>query len=160
MNDNQVYMDSLIRSSQQKLELFESLLQQTKEQERVLYEDKFNPDEFDELLSKKEQLLVKVAELDEGFDMIYQRIQSQLTLYKEQWKPEIMKLQSLISSITKIAVDLKALEQRNKTRMTMVLQNERLRVRNYKVGSKVAAGYYKNMSNQHMGQSYFLDQKN
>ena len=79
---------------------------------------------------------------------------------KEEYKPEILKMQNLIRSITDIGVQLESLEQQNKTKFNTFIRNKRHAINDFKQSNRVATSYYQNMSNQHREwQSHFLDQK-
>ena len=98
-------------------------------------------------------------QLDVGFDSVYNRIKDELISNKYKYQPEIQKMQTLITELTELSVKLQVMEERNKVKMQNCMIAQRQKIKQSKVSSQSAASYYKNMANQHQGQSYFLDKK-
>ena len=71
-------------------------------------------DELDANMSLKDGLIQKLLKLDEGFEMLYERIREQLLGNKDAYKSQIKSLQQLISQVTEKSVSIQAQEARNK----------------------------------------------
>ena len=163
MENKRVYITILSDSLEKKLDVLKKLLLVTKEQNMILSEkdiDKVDVDGFDAAVEKKEKLIGQMQELDKGFDTVYAKVGRFLLENKEEYKPEILKMQNLIRSITDIGVQLESLEQQNKTKFNTFIRNKRHAINDFKQSNRVATSYYQNISNQHREwQSHFLDQK-
>lgn len=163
MDDIRTYINILSDSLIKKLDVLQNLLSLTKEQNLILDEqnpDKVDVDGFDRAFEKKEKLIAQMQELDKGFDSVYKKIGRLLSENKEEYKPEILKMQNLIRSITDTGMELESLEQKNKTLFNTFIRNKRHAINNFKQSNRVATTYYQNMSNQHREwQSHFLDKK-
>ena len=135
------------------------ILEYTKSQEEVLKRDYFAEEEFATLVEKKEGLIKKIEEFDDGFQSVYHRMAEELAVNKEQYKDQILQLQELITRVTDLGVKLTALEQKNRSAMELCLRDKKQGIRQVKVSKQTADKYYKNMIGMQTGASYFMDQK-
>lgn len=136
-----------------------SLLELTTAQEQLLKGEEFNEEEFTDLIAKKRGHLLKIEEADNGFQAIYNRVAEEMKNNKEEYKDQIIEMQSLITRVTDLGVKLSALEEKNKTALEANLQGKRQNIRQFKVSKQTADKYYKNMIGMQTGASYFMDQK-
>ena len=135
------------------------LLEFTTEQEHLLKSDKFDENAFMKLVEQKEDVLGRIEEFDQGFQSIYQRVGETLKDNKEQYKEQILQMQSLIAKLTDVGVKISVLEQKNKGLLQQRLQEKKKGIRQFKVGKKTADTYYKNMIKMQTGTSYFFDKE-
>lgn len=136
-----------------------SLLELTTAQEQLLKGEEFIEEEFTELIAKKRGHLLKIEEADNGFQAIYNRVAEEMKNKKDEYKDQIIEMQSLITRVTDLGVKLSALEEKNKTALEANLQGKRQNIRQFKVSKQTADKYYKNMIGMQTGASYFMDQK-
>ncbi len=155
----QTYIRLLIDSSKKKLDVLLELMFITEQQELLINSDTFEEDLFSQTIDQKEELLGRLLELDQGFEIIYSSVKDELMENRYRYEVEIRTLQEYIASITDVSVRLQALELRNKTKLEAVLAAKRRNIGKSKVSSRTAANYYKTMTNQHEVQSFFYDKK-
>ena len=136
-----------------------SLLELTTAQEQLLKGEEFIEEEFTELIAKKRGHLLKIEEADNGFQAIYNRVAEEMKNNKDEYKDQIIEMQSLSTRVTDLGVKLSALEEKNKTALEANLQGKRQNIRQFKVSKQTADKYYKNMIGMQTGASYFMDQK-
>lgn len=119
----------------------------------------FDPEAFDVIFDKKDELIKELEQLDRGFNTVYARVKEELIGNKEAYKEEIAKMQALITEITDKSMNIQATEKRNKealmSRMDMV-KREIYQAKNTK---KVATSYYKNMNGLNYVEPQFMDRK-
>jgi hypothetical protein len=149
----------MVESLRDKDKLLEQLVDLTNQQTDVLLGEEFDFDYFDSLMSEKEELVNQLNIYETGFEKVYNRVKEELEMNKEKYKEQITLMQQLIRSITEKGVLLKASEMKNKASWEQYSSMKKKEIRNFKVNKSNAAKYYQNMSNQHQGQSYFLDKK-
>ena len=135
------------------------LLEFTVEQEVLLKSNKFDETAFFKLVEKKDDILKRIEEFDQGFQSIYNRVAEALKENKDQYKEQILKMQGLITKVTDIGVKISSLEQKNKGLLQQRLQEKKQGIRQFKVGKKTADRYYKNMIKMQAGTSYFFDKE-
>ena len=135
------------------------LLKLTAEQEKILKEAEFDEKAFLELIEKKQEPLHKIEEADNAFQSIYNRVAEEIKNNKEDYKEQILAMQSLITKVTDLGVMLSVSEEKNRPLLEARLQGKRQYIRQFKVSKKTADTYYKNMIKMNTGASYFMDQK-
>ena len=112
-------------------------------------------------LMRATQLGILIAEIDKGFDSVFNKIGSTIKANPQEYRQQILELQNLIRTITDIGVEIEGLENKNKEKFSKFILAKREEIKDFKKSNNTAASYYKNMSNQHQEwKSYFVDRKN
>ncbi len=153
------YIQLLVDTMKKKLEVLDQLSGITQEQENIIGADSFDDSRFLNTIDEKEKLLKSLEELDGGFDRAFERIREELLGNKYRYETEIRALQSYIAEVTDRSVMLQAMELRNKSKLEQYLSRARKEIRSSKLSSENVVKYYKSMTNQAEGQSYFYDKK-
>lgn len=153
------YLEILEDSLRQKVTVLDEILALDEEQEKLLKQEKFPLESFDELVDKKDALAEKLTKLDDGFETLYARVKSQLQDHKETYRDRIAAMQKLIAQITEKTVSIQAKEERNKKLLTAQLEELRQDLNQNRRNSRAAYDYYKSMSNTNAVRAQFLDQK-
>lgn len=151
------YLEILADSLRKKLAVLDEIMEYNKAQEKLMKQEKVSMDELDANMELKDGLIQKLADLDEGFEALYERIKEQLLTDKDAYKTQIKSLQELIARITEKSVSIQAQEARNKKLLEGYFARERSQLRQSRQVSKAAYGYYKSMSNGVSSQ--LMDQK-
>ncbi len=155
----QAYIRLLIDTLNKKLSVLNNLTEITKGQEMLMDETSFDDNRFNGTITMKEEQLVILANLDHGFEQLYERARDELMNNKFRYMQEIAILKELITSITDMSVKLKAMEMRNKSKLEVLLAKKRNDLKDSMISSRTAAKYYKSMTQQMEEQSYFYDKK-
>ena len=158
--DNNTYVQILIDTLTKKNNLLEHLLQITSLQEEYITAIPLDMEQFEQAITKKELLIERLNQLDDGFDKVYDHVKDEIDKNKNKYKNDIEKLQELIKQVTENSVKLQAIEKQNKNKLEVYFSGKKKEIKNFKLNSQTASNYYKNMANQNQGQSYFLDKKN
>lgn len=153
------YMKVLEESLSKKIAVLQSLLEATKRQSILADAEEFDMDGFETVMEQKDSLLEQLTELDQGFETVYRGVERELKDNKEQYRAEITNIQGLIRKCTDLSVELQALEERNKTKLSAKFSNQQREIRQVKTSTKAASSYYKSMSGGQTVDSIFLDQK-
>lgn len=154
------YIIALRESLEKKLKIMEETYSLCKLQSEVLDGTPVNFDRFDQLVDEKDICIDKITKLDEGFELVYQRVQDELVANKDAYSSEIRKMQELISEITDFTTKIMALEERNKNKVSSALSNERQSIKEGRRSVNVAMNYYKGMTGMGIPESRFMDKKN
>ncbi|MBP3610139.1 MAG: hypothetical protein J6J42_07385 [Lachnospiraceae bacterium] len=136
------------------------ILQYTTEQSNLLKQTEFDELEFLQLVERKDGIIKKIGEFDNGFQSIFNRVSEELQVNKEEYKEQVLEMQGLITRITDLGVKIAALEEKNRSALEFALQGKKKSIRQFKVGKQTADKYYKNMIGLQAQKSYFMDQKN
>ena len=172
------YLNIIVDTLKKKEILLNNLKAITLKQAEILDAEEFAADEFDKTIEEKQRsidALLKLDEgfmdtyervkdallkLDEGFMDTYERVKADLIANPADYVTEISQAKALIKKQTDLSVELQALEEKNKVKLSVQLTKGRQKGRDFRTSSRTAAAYYKNMSNRHQdGDSYFLDSK-
>ncbi len=154
------YINILIDTLRKKEEILKSLLVKTEEQAALLEADEFETEAFDTIINDKDGLLEELKNLDDGFLDLYSRVGAELKNNTEAYADQVKTAQELVRRQTEISAELTSAEERNKAKLAIRLSHGRQKIKEFKVGSKTAAAYYKNMSGKHQdGDSYFFNRQ-
>ena len=154
------YINILISILKKKEDLLKKLKAETDKQADLIAESEFDPDAFDATISKKQEYIDSLLQLDDGFMDIYSKVKETMKNNSSDYRPEIEEAKKLIKRQTELSVELQSLESKNQTGLAIHLSRGKQKVREFKTSSKTAAAYYKSMTNHHQdGDSYFLDRK-
>ena len=157
--DIKVYFKLLEQSLYKKEQQLQILLQLSNEQKQLLSAEELDMEKFGELMDKKAPCIEEIGKFDLGFESIYARLKPVLEKDKTPYQKEIQVLQQCIKRITEASVQLKALEQQNKSRLELKLREQKKEIKTFKQSSKSVSNYYKNMIGINAQQSYFMDKK-
>ncbi len=157
--DNNTYVHILTDTLSKKSFLLDELIQITEMQERYITLTPPDMDNFETSLEDKEILINKINELDDGFEKIYEHVKNEIISNRVNHKEAIIELQNLIKQVTEKSTKLQTLEIRNKKSLEIFFANKKKEIKDFKRSSETATNYYKNMMNQQLDESYFLDKK-
>lgn len=153
------YIEILLQSLNKKSSVLDRIMEANEEHAQIAVAKDFDPEAFDVIFDKKDELIKELEQLDRGFNTVYARVKEELIGNKEAYKEEIAKMQALITEITDKSMNIQATEKRNKealmSRMDMV-KREIYQAKNTK---KVATSYYKNMNGLNYVEPQFMDRK-
>lgn len=153
------YLSVLEDSLRKKLQILDELTSYTMAQQDLLRAEEMDYEAFDQLVEKKDPLVQMIMELDQGFEVVYDRIKEQLLGHKELYAVQIRTLQNLVSELTDKSVKLQAMEQRNKTAVEQQFRKSREKIRQGRQNKQAALNYYKNMNHSDFVPPQFLDNK-
>ena len=137
-----ILQESLAAKRQVLLEIQEY----NRKQEEVFTAEEVDMSLFDEALEEKERLIQKLTQLDDGFEVMYQKLAKELEGNREKYAGQIRILQQQIREITDLGVSIQAQEARNKSLIESFFSRERSNMRKNLQNSAKAYNFYKNMS--------------
>lgn len=153
------YLNILEESLTKKIDVLEHIKEVNQVQTEMLNEDKFDVDAFDKCVDEKDIYIKQLEKLDEGFDILYEKIKAELLQDKSKYAGQIKRLQKLIAEITERSVSIQAQEGRNKAQIERYFASQRKDIGQVRKSSKAAYGYYKSMSKASTAGAQFLDTK-
>lgn len=153
------YLTILIESLQKKIMILAEIQVFNEKQFMMFKEDQVSLEEFDSYVDKKGELIENLSKLDEGFELVYDKIAEELNGNKEKYADQIKVLQYLIRKVTDKGVTIQAQEARNKSAVEQYFRREKQEVGQKKRSASAALNYYKNMSNTGVVSPQFMDRK-
>lgn len=154
------HLTILSESLDKKIAVLEEIQAYNQKQEEAFTKEVPDMDSFDESLEEKEELIQKIEKLDEGFEILYERIAAQLKDNKTIYAEQIRELQGKIQKVTDLSTAIQAQEARNKKLIEDYFTKMKSGIKQNRQGSRVAYDYYRNMSGAAFNRSQFLDSKN
>lgn len=156
---NKQYISTLRDSLQKKDKILDEILRISNYQKELLEVTPLDYEKFDNYVNDKDVCIENLNKLDEGFEILYQRVGDELKENRDVYAQEILQMKQLISSITEKSVSIQTLEERNRKAMEQAILQSRKELRKGKRSISVAQSYYKNMSNVNGNISNYMDQK-
>lgn len=155
----ETYLDIMQQSLEKKIVVLERIIELNQEQRIGLENPELDPDQFDEIVEAKQEMIDQLEQLDSGFEKLFENVKNELADKKEQYADRIKKMQELIKDITDRSVEIQAQEQRNKDLMTKKFAAIRQKAKSVRTSNKVASQYYKSMAKLNYVDPQFMDDK-
>ena len=155
----ETYLDIMQQSLEKKIVVLERIIELNQEQRIGLENPELDPDQFDEIVEAKQEMIHQLERLDSGFEKLFENVKNELADKKEQYADRIKKMQELIKDITDRSVEIQAQEQRNMDLMTKKFAAIRQKAKSVRTSNKVASQYYKSMAKLNYVDPQFMDDK-
>lgn len=139
------YISAMIDGLNKKIEVLNDIHVKDEEQYALTKISPFPYDAFDKNAEEKSLLIYKLNKLDEGFELVYEKIREELSSDRDKYKEEIRTMQELITKVTDLSVQIQAEESRNKNAMECAFRDERLRLKNGRSSIKAVKSYKETM---------------
>lgn len=149
----------LSESLTKKIAVLKRIQEYNKHQEQAFQEEKVDMDAFDAAVEEKGVLIEELSKLDNGFEILYERVAKQLEENRAQYATEIRGLQKQIAEITELSMTVQAQEQRNKQLVENYFKKQRAGIQESRKVSKSAYDYYKRVNNVGYAPPQFMDSK-
>lgn len=153
------YLTILIESLQKKMKVMDEIQVYNEKQYQMFKDNQVSLDDFDRYVEEKGKLIEKLSKLDDGFELIYDKIAAEVAGNKERYAGQIKVLQALIREVTDKSVTIQTQEARNKGAVEQYFRREKQNLGQKKRSSAAAMNYYKNMSSTNVVQPQFMDKK-
>lgn len=154
-----VYINILCQTLQKKNRILDELLQANELQGQMVKSESLEVEEFQSIMEKKASLIEELNQLDNGFELSYNRIKDAFPVYKDKYKEIIQVMQENILEISRKVMEVQRLELKNKDSVELRFAEIRKKIKDFNVSSKNISNYYKNMSNAYSGEAQFMDKK-
>lgn len=136
----------LSESLDRKLEVLQKIQEYNKRQEEVFSADKVDISQFDAAVEEKQHLIDEVVRLDDGFEILYEKLAKELEGNRQRYAAQIKELQVKVAKVTELSMSVQAQEARNKKLVEHYFARERAGIGQRRKSAKSAFDYYKSMS--------------
>lgn len=136
----------LSESLDRKLEVLQKIQVYNKRQEETFSAEKVDISQFDAAVEEKQRLIDEVVRLDDGFEIMYERLANELEDNRQRYASQIRELQAKVAKVTELSVSVQAQEARNKKLIENYFARERAGIGQRRKSAKSAFDYYKSMS--------------
>lgn len=149
----------LSESLDKKLEVLRKIQEYNRRQEEVFSAEKVDMSLFDDAVEEKQRLIDEVVRLDDGFEIMYEKLARELEGNRQRYAAQIRELQAKVAKVTELSVSVQAQEARNKKLIESYFAKERSNIGQRRKSARSAFDYYKSMSSTGYTQPQMYDSK-
>ena len=149
----------LSESLDKKLEVLRKIQEYNRRQEEVFSAEKVEMSLFDDAVEEKQRLIDEVVRLDDGFEIMYEKLARELEGNRQRYAAQIRELQAKVAKVTELSVSVQAQEARNKKLIESYFAKERANIGQRRKSARSAFDYYKSMSSTGYTQPQMYDSK-
>ena len=142
MDEQDRYIQMLISILEKQVATLTQVLEVTKDQERLAVPSEFDENLFDETLSRKDILIIRLNELDDGFVSVYERVRKEVLAQPGRYRGDIEKIQSLIRRCTDLGMEIQTLETRNRDKLEVCFAGKKQEYSARQTAATVAGKYH------------------
>ena len=136
----------LSESLDRKLEVLQKIQEYNKRQEEIFSAENVDISQFDAAVEEKQHLIDEIVRLDDGFEILYEKLAKELEGNRQRYAAQIRDLQTKVAKVTELSVSVQAQEARNKKLIENYFAGERTKIGQRRKSAKSAFDYYKSMS--------------
>ena len=118
----------LSESLDRKLEVLQKIQEYNKRQEEVFSAEKVDIRQFDAAVEEKQHLIDEVVRLDDGFEILYEKLAKELEGNRQRYAAQIKEMQAKVAKVTELSVSVQAQEARNKKLVENYFARERAEI--------------------------------
>lgn len=156
---NNSYIEILKQSLTKKIELLDTIMALNVLQKDMLENPDLDPDELEENLNHKADLVEQLSKLDDGFSQIYDRVRADLTENRWAHSEDIAQMKRDITAIMDKSTAIQSQEKRNQVLMQQKFTSVKKQIKEVKKSRQAVNSYYRNMMKMGTPGSTFLDDK-
>lgn len=156
---NNSYIEILKQSLTKKLELLDTIMALNVLQKDMLENPDLAPDELEENLNRKADLVERLSKLDDGFGQIYDRVRTELMENRTAYTEDIAQMKRDITAIMDKSTAIQSQEKRNQVLMQQKFTSVKKQIKEVKKSRQAVNSYYRNMMKMGTPGSTFLDDK-
>ncbi|MCR5101300.1 MAG: hypothetical protein K6B41_08080 [Butyrivibrio sp.] len=158
---NTAYLDMMEDSLDNKIEVLNIVIGENEAFHNMLTNEEADVnDRITAYIDKKDSLVKKIDELNNGFTSIFEKVKEELIIDKDKYKSQIERMQDKITEISDLSVTIEAQERRNKVLIDKYFSEKRQNLNNKRKSSGAAYNYYEVMSKSRLNMPQFMDKKN
>ena len=159
MDQTGTYVNIMRESLERKQRYLTEIWKLTNEQSVIATAEKFDEEQFSELVEKKDVLIDNLNEIDKGFSSVYDRVRIEIQRDPVVYRDELLAIQNLIRTCVDLGGRRVIKKKRNRAVMEQVFSAKFQGVRQMKQSKTVANKYYKSMANGMVNDSLLYDRK-
>lgn len=156
---NKEYIAILKQGLEKKIQILDGLIQKNALQRHLLEDPDLDPDDLENSVNEKAELIEQLVELDKGFEQVYERVKEEIIGNKAAYASDIDDMQKLIAQIMEKSTKVQTEEKRNHELILQKFSTVKKQIREVKTGHKAVNQYYQNMMKMNYVDPQFMDQK-
>lgn len=153
------YIQMIQESLEKKCDILRQLQLLCYEQEEILQDEKGEAGAFEQTVEQKGKLIEQLEKLDQGFEQVFARVETELVSNKDQYRDNIRQMQKCIREITERSASIQVQERQNKELAQKKFASIRTQARELRQNGKVVSSYYQGMMKAGTTEPQFMDSK-
>lgn len=149
----------LLQSLEKKNTILDAIIEQNSIQEDILKEDNLDMDAFDDSINRIGVLVEELEKLDDGFEMLYDRVRVEIMNNRPAYRNEIARMQVQIQQITDKIVTINTAKMRNQMRAENHFRQKSREIKSAMSKTNATKSYYNSMNNLNYVAPQFYDNK-
>ncbi len=155
--DMQNYVKILEESLEKKVAVLEQISLENGVQAQILTDPAAGPDEFQDNIERKENLISQIQSLDDGFEALFDRVKLQLEKDRDQYREDIERMKELVRRVTELGVKVRDQEQQNFKLAERKFANVRGQAQKVRRSERAVTQYYQTMGKLDFTNPQFFD---
>ena len=153
------YIAVLKQSLVKKIHILDQLIEKNHVQRELLGDPELEPDELQTNIDEKAALIDELTVIDDGFELIYERVREELQVNRSAYTVEIAQMQKYVTEIMEKSTQVQTEEKRNRELILQKFAAVKKQIREVKSGKKAVDQYYQNMMKLNYVEPQFMDNK-
>lgn len=153
------YIDIMIQSLKKKEWILDLLITKNDAQKQLLETADLVPEDLEQNMAEKGELIEKLTFLDEGFEQTFARIHDEIDQNREKYQDKIQIMQELITKITEKSNTVKIQEQKNRTLAEKNFAGMKRQIHQTRANYSQVSRYYRNMAAVSQAEARYVDHK-
>ncbi|MDE5866054.1 MAG: flagellar protein FliT [Lachnospiraceae bacterium] len=149
----------LLQSLEKKNTILDAIIEQNSIQEDILKQDNLDMDAFDVSIERIGTLVEELEKLDDGFEMLYDKVRVEIMNNRPEYRNEISQMQTQIQKITDKIVTINAAKMRNQMRAENHFKQKSREIKSAMSKTNATKSYYNSMNNLNYVAPQFYDSK-
>lgn len=142
-----------------KIECLQAILQIVQIQKEIEFNNEQDSILFDDCLEKKEKLIINIEGLNRKFELLSFEAGQKAIEYFGNHRDNALYLKKRNEMLLLLEEEIRNLEKQCKLNFECYLKKEHEKIKSFRLNNQVASNYYKNMNNNHITESYFMDNR-
>ena len=135
------YIRIMTESLEKKRDILGKVIELNKQQKFLLQDPNLSPEQFEENMQYKANLVDQLNLLDSGFEKLFNRVRDALNNNRDLYTSEIRRMQELIKDITALLNTVQTQEVRNREEVTRKFASVREQVKGVRNSQKIGRAH-------------------
>jgi DNA repair exonuclease SbcCD ATPase subunit len=149
----------LRESLQKKVSILSDIISMNEEQRSILEDPNASPDEFQTNIDAKDELVNEIVKLDEGFESIFSKVETEIKSHPGEYSGEIRQMQELIREITDFSERVRSQEKINSELAREKFSTIKSQIKKVRQSRTAVNHYYQSMTKANYYDPQFYDSK-
>lgn len=140
-----------------KKDCLQNILYVVKEQDEITFAKESDLEIFEEYIEKKEDLLLVLSKLNQEYEEFIEQMGEAVA--DSTYRDIKQKINLVNQEVISLSKEIQTLEEKIKVSFDVYVQQEREKIRSFRIKNQMTSNYYKSMIGGQLEDSYFMDKR-